>query len=618
MILRKLTIRNLRCHEALIDIPIHNLTVFVGENDAGKTVILNALELLVGNKHPLPQDYRDINEDCKAESIVIAGTFALDGEDTLPDDFRSLDGRIFTVTKTYTTGTIKIEVLGRGYADARFNNFDAQSAAIQKELLASLELEPESNAASRRTQFEEAVSAGLLHKQPVTREVRFIELSEHMPRFEPVSSTYYKQPDVMVQGTLRTVVSACLNPPHPETGEPKLLPELVEIAEKVRAALDEKIAHIVETLKKTHPKVVSVLVSPSFDFANGVTATNLMIDIGNGPQLISAFGEGTKKKLWMCLLEWERQAQQEARRASVIRAYDEPDVNLDYAAERKLFSNIVDSVHSEGSRTQAIVCTHAVTLIDQAAPETINHVRVSDDGTRAVEYLKLRDEDSSKAFLVSIGQSLGIANSAIFFERAFILVEGETEYEALPILYHAIYKRNLSRDGIAIINLKTNGAWPSMLEFFKRFRSDVTVLLLDSDSNEPVSGARVTRERLEQIGYSPDFLDTNCLFIGTKEFEDAFLTSDIVSVLNAHWPKADETAWQDVEIDAFRASDRKFSKDILDLVRRKCSFDRRAYARKPDIGQLLAIECTRSGAIPSKIVETFNLVRSKLGYREDV
>ena len=436
MYLQKLTIKNLRCHESLIDIPVHSLTVFVGENDAGKTVILSAIEMLVTNKTPSLHDYRDTGDDCKADEIVIAGTFALDDDDTLPDDYRSMDGKTFTLTKTFGPGPNKIEVQGRGYADARLNSFDSQAASVQKDLLIALNMEPGANAEKRSAQFQEAVASGLLQKQVVTRELKFSELSDHLPRFEPVSSAYYKQPDTMVQGTLRTVVSACLNPPHPETGEPRLLPELTDVAEKIRAALDEKVAEIVDTLRKTHPKVQSVQVSPNFDFASGVTATSLMIDVGNGPQLLSSFGEGTKKKLWMSLLEWERRVQQEARRVSVIRAYDEPDVNLDYAAERKLFSNIVDSVHDEGSRTQAIVCTHAVTLIDQAAPETINHIRVNEDGTRTVEHLKFHGEDSTKAFLVSIGRSLGVANSAIFFERAFILVEGDTEAVALPILYH--------------------------------------------------------------------------------------------------------------------------------------------------------------------------------------
>lgn len=613
MILKKLTIKNLRCHESLIDIPIHSLTIFVGENDAGKTVILNSIEMLVSNKNPLPQDYRDVSENCKAEAIVISGTFTLDEEDTLPADFRSMDGNTFTLTKTFTGGPAKIEIHGRGYVDARFNNFSSQAAAVQKELLLSLGIEPESNSERRLTQFEEAVSSTVLRKQEVIRDVKFAELAEYMPRFEPISSTYYKQPDAMVQGTLRTVITACLNPPHPETGEPTLVPELNSIAAKIHTALDEKVAEIVDTLQKTHPKVVSVLVNPSFDFANGVTATNLMIDIGNGPQFISAFGEGTKKKLWMCLLEWERRIQQEARLTSVIRAYDEPDVNLDYAAERKLFSNIVDSVYNDEAKTQAIVCTHAVTLIDQAAPETINHVRVAEDGTRSVEYLKLRGEDSAKSFLVSVGQSLGVANSAVFFERAFILVEGETECAALPILYHSLYKRKMSRDGIALVNLKTNGAWSSMLEFFKNFRSEVTVMLLDSDCNAPTSGAKVTRERLQSIGYSPDFLNTSCLFIGDKEFEDAFLTTDVVNVLNTHWPKENETLWIAEDIDALRDVGRKFSGDLISLVRGSCVLDKRPFARKPDLGERLAIESTRSGAIPTKVIDAFELVRAKLG-----
>ena len=155
-----------------------------------------------------------------------------------------------------------------------------------------------------------------------------------------------------------------------------------------------------------------------------------------------------------------------------------------------------------------------------------------------------------------------------------------------------------------------------MLEFFRSFRADVTVLLLDSDSNEPVSGAKVTRERLLSIGYPPNFLDANCLFIGAKEFEDAFATDQIVSVLNMSWPKANGTAWVCDDVNGFRAADKKFSRDLLAQVRGQCVLDRRAYARKPNIGEMLAVECGNSGQVPSKIVEAFQLVRQKLGYDE--
>lgn len=435
MLLKNISIQNFRCFENITDIPIHRLTVFIGENDAGKTCILDALEVLLTPKNPTVGDFLKRADGVVEQTIIIEGQFQLEDYDTLPEDYRTIEGNIFLLRKSFTSSSSKYEVIGRGYLDPRWNNFSRQSAQIQKELLQSINIEPGGNGEQRVEQFNQVVANRLLQKGPMAIEIRMADISEYLPRFEKISSTDYHHPDTMVQRTFQAVVDSFIRPENPETGERELRQDLQTLKNQIKEALDNKTTQMLETLRHGNPRLVSVEVSPNIDFSRSVTATNLTLNVGQGHQLVSAYGEGTKKKLWMGLLEWEKQTQNELRDISVIRVYDEPDVNLDYAAERKLFTNIIESTSHPHSRTQAIICTHAVTFVDRAPGQSINLISVCEDGNRQIKFFDSDTDEELEDFLSTIGRAVGLTNSSLFFERAFLVVEGESEENALPILY---------------------------------------------------------------------------------------------------------------------------------------------------------------------------------------
>src|SRR5690606_35129053 len=179
--------------------------------------------------------------------------------------------------------------------------------------------------------------------------------------------------------------------------------------------------------------------------------------------------------------EGERTVRAEVPHLASFRVYDEPDVNLDYAAERQLFGNIIDAVLAAGSRTQAVVCTHSLTLVDRAPAGSINLIQASDEGTRRIQCLVGDDDDEVREFLSEVGRSVGIANSSFFYERAFLVVEGESEENAIPILYKNLFGRSLVQDGIAIVPMFTCSAWRATLHLLRRHKAEVTVMLLDQD-----------------------------------------------------------------------------------------------------------------------------------------
>lgn len=613
MRLDSISITNFRCFESVENVPIHRLTVFIGENDAGKTLFLSALELLLTDKRAKPEDYRILGAENRAETITIRGIFSIEDCDELDTDHICPATNNLVLTKDFTLGTLRFTVAGNGFSDSRWDSFDRQSATVQKELLTSLSLQPETNAERRQAQMDDAIAEGHLSKVPMDIDVRWQDIQEYLPTFYYTSSVDYKQPDSMIQRTMQRAVDTCLRPKSPATDEQELLPVLRTVERRIKETLNEEIHQIEDILKKANPRIKTIQVAPTVDFTRSVSTTSIMLDLGEGLQYVDAFGEGTKKKLWLGLLDWERDVERELqKKKSVIRAYDEPDINLDYEAKRKLFANILNDTREQGSLVQSIICTHEVTMIDHAPASAINLIRTNDDGTREIDFLRDTGDESVRQYLSMLSRSAGIRNSAVFYEKAFIVVEGESEESALPILYQNILGHSYVQDRIQLINLRTCGAWKSVLYILLNNRADITVMLLDSDCTVPQSSGYVTDEVLTEIGYPEGWKDANVFYIGTKEYEDAFQTSDIVEVLNLHWPKEDAT-WTTEEIDAFRNPDGKFSSDMLDHVRRTCTPRCRNSARKPDFAEKLATHCTTNAQIPPKIQEVFSKARTLAG-----
>lgn len=610
MLLTSLHIQNYRCFEDLGPIPIHRLTVFIGENDAGKTGVASALEVLLENVRIAENDYRIVNDRGeRAEEIRITGQFEVGEEDHVPPDLLTPEG-VLRITKVFTPDADACFVEGRKFVDARWTGFAGANANEQKSLLESIGIEEiGSNKDIRQEQFEQAQADDLIPKEPGEVPIKFSEVADFLPRYECIASAEYKHPESMIQRNLRSVADDFMHPVA-EGGEAELRPELAAVRTGVKDALDREINRMREALQRANPRLVNIEVDPEIDFARSVTAANLLVDQGQGFRRLSAFGEGTHKKLWMGLLDWQQESSKERTHRPVLRVYDEPDVNLDYSAERKLFSSILETTRDPEARTQTVVCTHSVTMVDRAPPESIKLISVSpDDGARTVEYLEISEDDEVRDFLSGVGTSVGLSNSAFFYERCFLLVEGESEDASLPILYRNLYGRAPIEDGIVLINLESCGAWRSVLSVLLRHKSEITVLLLDRDCTAPNSGANVTKERLAEVGYPESYLKNQCVFIGEKEFEDAFHTDDIVAVLNDGWPKQNGDDWTAAEIERVRATADKFSRELLDTVRVTCVLSKRNAAKKPQFATALAHQCRTNDQVPEDLRKAFRIAQ---------
>lgn len=613
MLLKRLFLKNFRCFEEIDVDSLDSLAMFIGENDAGKTVLLDAISLLVENKSCADSDFRKQQDQSLAEEVVLEGWFQLDSHDTLPEEYRSGEYKnILHLKKRFVPGATEIYMDGRGYNDERFDSF--AGAENQKTLLRELGLSPANREPERKVQRKRLVEEGKLWY--IEKEIKlpqFSVIAQHMPRVDRVASYDYRSPESMVQRTLQSVAARVVNPPD-EEGNPQEREDLQPIRAQIEQQLNEEIAKAKSTLKTAHQKLEDIVVEPVIDFSKSVATNNLHLAIGDEDhRSIDFFGEGTKKRIWMGLLEWERGATAGDVSQSVIRLYDEPDVNLHYEAQRQLFSNISKLANDSGSRTQCFVCTHSVTLVDNAPSQSINLIRVEEDSKRDLHQINGPSDEEIVAFFNEVARAVGLSNTALLQERGFLVVEGASEAESIPIIYRNLFGCSMREDGLVSINLHTCSAWKSVIEVLLTNRLEMTHILLDKDCQDPDSSANITSDKFEELGCSKEFQEQQVSYIGYKEFEDSFSNEVIAKALNEEFPLAEDESWGTEKIESVRKQGDKFSANLEHTVQKSCVKELRSNVSKPSIAKAIAERCVSEVDVPSTLLRTLNSLRQRAG-----
>lgn len=613
MFLRQLIIEDFRCYRSVTFENLGRLAIFIGENDAGKTVVLDAVDILVGRLVPTIDDFHCAAGNAPATQIVIRGAFALDGEDNLPDEFRS--GGELILTRSFTTdpggkivGSTAVQQLG--YDDDRFNAFDGLTADEQKRLIEEYGKAPGSSKERRRPQVDELEAEGRLRKVPCLVAIgtaKANDLRKYLPQIDRISSTEYQRPEQTIQRVLRSVVAHAIRDIDPATGESAEKQAVIDLRVAIKSAMDEKIAEITPFIKNMHDGVEAVMVNPDIDFTQAVSIPGMSLKVGNVEGAFSSFGEGTKKKIWIGLQDWDRRTVDEVGSRNAIRLYDEPDVNMDYVSQRKLFKNIAAFADDDQSRIQCLVSTHSMHFIDAAHPSAINLIQRESDDSRSL----VRIQGDHQGFFAEIGRQVGLTNMAVLFERAFLLVEGPSEEESVPIIYQMLYGSTMDDDGIRVINLETCGAWRTVLSVLLDSRKDVVHLLLDTDCTLPTSTAKVTPDELRRLRCPPQFFSDQVTFIGAKEFEDSFSNDIWLGAVTAGYVLADD-AWGVTEIQALRTTD-KFSDSWAKFVREKVERYEKSRVTKPELAVAVAKHCGTEADVPPQLLDALQKLRIRAG-----
>lgn len=473
MKLIRMTGRYFRCLKE-IELDISSLTVLIGENDAGKSSCLDLLDICLSGSQPDNRDFYRDQDDTASATVEAELVFSVEQADEDAHPY-AVEDRLCVKYVFSQDGLPTKHYWSRVPEDDRLTqDFGKLNAEKQRELILSLDPNITSIASSEVSNATKRIDWLNKYRESAPKCEKWIpapsKWGAFLPRFERYSSMDYNAPERMIEKTLKQVYEETIFEPGPdETGTRRLIEPLRQVEEKAGQRIRDEVGKLSGHIQRYNSKVDAIDYEPRFDFASAIRTGEFRVNTGRGLHALTRTGAGTRRRMFMGILDWDRevsiaQATTGERLPPIIRGYDEPDANLHYDAQRRMYQTIADIVGSENSRVQAILCTHSLTMIDRAPAQDIRLLRLNDEGHAALEQLDTGGDPEIEHFLSNIAREMGISNSIVFYERCFVLIEGPTEENALPILYRRIYQRSLLEDGIRIINVNGNGA---VKEFLK-------------------------------------------------------------------------------------------------------------------------------------------------------
>lgn len=593
MKLSKFSAKHFRCLYDVAEIPFHPITVLIGENDGGKTATLEALYLFFSrNASPIDRDYSYIpgsppeageENSPKEDSMTLEAEFDLDeaelqqlNESLLVPLDRLMVRKLFS-----RGGAVKTEIRSLVSREPKLQvDPDAlplpQIKSLAGEFGASLPggtardpILREFKAWLRTQPMEEGW-------QPAPKQVLAI-----LPEYEIVKGG--SDPDA--------VVSRILSVTYRDELQKEENRQLLERLEgQLCSRLQERASSLGDVIKKYVPTIQDVLVNPQFSFEGAFQRAPLQLVGWNGKPIDLAMrGTGLRQQVTMAAYEWssgvlETREQEGARH--LILAFDEPDIHLDYKAQRHLY-NIISGFADKN--LQVIIATHSINFINRVPVHQINHYSLAlDHSCTAVECLRISsDPQEQEFFLHDLGRAMGLENSTMFYERCFLAYEGKTEEGALPILFKLCCGASTHACGVRLVNSYDNYGAIVFAKFMHRNNRTV-LFMVDEDTTINKGTARhLTPQSLQKEGFPLD----RAHFVRPGCFEYAF-SNDIWSrVLNKYQYESDKE-WTPDHVQALRTTPKEFQKAIERILQEES---------KPRAGMWLA-EAIRSPAeIPQGI-----------------
>lgn len=602
MRLQSVKIFNFRSLEETSWLGVYDLTAFIGENDGGKTACTEAVHLLLEKTaRPDEEDFRlevtDAGEPERSDTITIEAVLECGEEErALVYDATGFETNMLHIKRRFHRDRAS-ELVVRGPVTQHeefLGDWPKYTVDRLRELSEKYGIELDGVKLKQDT--VDRISAWLAEQPTVDGEKElpgaFFEL---MPRFEVFSSSEADDPEQVVNNVLRTLC-------REEINSDKYSGQIQEIEEGISEALSEKVSELTPYIQRHYSEVDETIVEPRFNIDSGLERVPLQLSKqGGGPIHLQKKGEGKKRQVALGVYEWGSEALRESVENDVVLVLDEPDTHMDYHSQRRLFDII--SSYADSS-IQVVICTHSLNLINRMPAEKIHHFQLDDAGCTNTESLPAGRTEEESEFINNIGLSLGLDTGTIFHERCFLIVEGDTEMQALPLLFKTLFGETLQSAGVRPVKGDGNTGIKKFAQFLREHNRNV-IFLLDEDCRNEDSRKTFSPDQLSKDGFQ---VDKDVFFVGDQEFEDAFDDSVLVEVANKYHAKEDGTSWQESEFAELRADSKKFS-DALQRVLR-CG--------KPEIGNEIGQIIDSSGKVPEQIVAVLNQARERANLRGGV
>jgi len=435
MKLVRVKLQNFRCYREETVIECDDLTVFVGQNDSGKSSILDALGIFFDEKKAPDKDdvcvYGDSNDiriSCVFDELPVELVIDATHPTDLQSEYLLNENRLLEVVKVYNcSGSGKGRLKGvfarviHPIADG-YNDLLALKITQLRERATNMGVNLDDVNQSVSTELRRAIWAHapdlrlentLVELKSETAKEIWEQLKHHLPVYALFKSDRPStDQDAEAQDPMKAAIQEAIKAQEKT---------LEEIAEKVKKEVQNIADRTVEKIREMNPELASQLnprvTTRKWDSLFSVSLTS------DDAIPINKRGSGTRR---LILLNFFRaKAEQEAadKESSVIYAVEEPETSQHPHNQKILTEAFADLAYSEGC--QVLLTTHTPVLARRFDRNSLRFLCNRDDKTAI---LHGREAET----LQKITDSLGVLpdhNIKVFFG-----IEGRHDISFLRII----------------------------------------------------------------------------------------------------------------------------------------------------------------------------------------
>ncbi len=562
-----------------IEVELEQTTVLTGMNNTGKTSFLKALQIALGNRQFISQDDFFIKNNDRAKNIIIDVLIVpVDADSYQKDDF-SEDWEILLTTDRVRTNGIKSFLPLRTHVtfDAIKNNYKVQQTILKAWPAFKVDETDWFNAdKGKKTLFH----------------------FDELPFFYMDA-----QRDILEDTKLR---SSYLG---------KMLSKIEYLADDVKEMEDQieqlndkavNNSYILNHIKATLKDLDSAL-----DNSGGIEITpftkkirdlnkGLTIYYGDSQDSFSMEYHGMGTRSWSSLLTLKSfisllasNAEEERSVFFPILAIEEPEAHLHPNAQKQLYSQI------NRISGQKIISTHSPYI---AAVAELGQIRnfYKDQRVRCGKMAidALTDEDQRK-----IKRQVINSRGEIFFSKLIILLEGETEEQALPIFAKHYFGKSVVEMGVDFVGV---GSCNSYLPFLRFAESLNIPWLIFSDAESATVDS--VKKQFGESNSSRSESDVIVFLDNGNNIENQLIVDGF----------RDEIKQALIEQDNYRSEPHKVSKQAEITAYDDDKLYKQIMAKKTQFAPVIAEQIIKSKKeLPPKIIELFSKIKSILNITEE-
>lgn len=595
-----------------IEVELEPVTVLTGMNNTGKTSFLKAVQIALGNRQFITQDDFYTSDSNSSDKIVVDIKIVPVGEDgKICNDFSENWEVLFTEDR------IMIDAEDKSFIPLRIIvTYDEIKATYKSKQYILPDWPPFENG---RHEFWYQAANG----------------KEKVFYYDEVPFFYMDaQRDILEDMKVRnSYLGKMISKIEYSKEDVKNIEQQIKDLNEQAVSSSSILSNIKATLKELDSAMDTssegVEITP---FTKKIRDLNKGLSISYSDKKTSFpmeyHGMGTRS--WSSLLTLkafinllDKNAEKEQTPFFPILAIEEPEAHLHPNAQKKLYRQI------EGVKGQKIIATHSAYIAASAELSQLRNFYKDDVSVAcgAINTGELTPEDIRK-----IKRQVINTRGELFFSKAIVYCEGETEEQALPIFAEHFFKKTPVEMGIDFVGVGGKGNYLPFLRVAEALK--IPWFILSDGEKDTIKSLKKSLEQLynREIEIEKEsnifVFDTGCDFEKyllennyIAEIKSAFVKLHSPAYLEDEIRKKDGTKRERIKTDAFcDECSQNIYKDVLRNYTGDQGFKDVLYdcmiSQKTQFGPVIAeaiIESNKS--LPPKVTELFEKIKNLLERR---